>query len=228
MVRKTLQGALCLCLSPLLVAQQAIMAPPATYFPQSAAMMSNEVIIPKGTRIDLVSLENVSSATATEKSTVRFALAKDLIVNGVTVINAGSPVEGRVSRVRRGVPYRKWGSLSITIRKMQIGNHAQVRLLSSDPESPESKVDEWAQCVMIFPLCGAMIIALSRLEHAKPGGNDEQAVLSSCAGWTFWTGSDFKVSDQDIADAKSTLSARSPMICTNAGQDHSRGHVQVK
>lgn len=227
MIRTAFQSALCLLLAPLLIAQQAVEPPSANYRPQSTAMI-NEVVIPKGTRIDLVSLENVSSATTTENSVVRFALAKDLVVNDVTVLEAGALVEGRVSRVRRGVPYRKWGKLSITIRKMHIGNHAHVRLISSDPESPESKVDEWTQCVMVFPWCIAMIIGFSQLGHASPGGNNEQAYLSSCASWTLWTGSDFKVSDRDIAEGKTALSGRSPSPCTNVRQDHSRGQVQVK
>jgi hypothetical protein len=73
-----------------------------------------------------------------------------------------------------------------------------------------------------------MIVVFSTLDHAKPDGNDEQAVLSSCSGWTFWTGSDFKVSDRDIAEGKAALSTSSPLTCTDVDKNQSRGAVQVK
>jgi hypothetical protein len=229
-IRTNLQSALCLCLAPMLVAQQTAEPQSARYASQPTVMFPGEMVIPKGMRIELVSVENVSSATAKEKSLVRFALAKDLLVNGVTVLDAGTPVEGRVSRVRRGVPYRQWSELTITIRKIQIGNHAHIRLRSSDPENPESMVDELAQCALVFPLCIAAIIALRNGggSYPKPAGDNEQAVLPPCVGWTFWTGSPFRVTEQPRAESKAALLASPRLTCSNIASNQSVRGVQVK
>jgi hypothetical protein len=229
MIRGTLQSALCLCLSPLLVAQQAVDRQSARYNSQPT-MIPSEVIIPKGTRIELISLEYVSSASATDNSLVRFALAKDLVVNEVTVLGAGTPVEGRVSRVRRGVPYRQWGKLNIAIKQIQIGHHSHLRLTSSNPEPSESMVDELAMC-LISAVCVAMVIAFafSKGSQGKPAGDGGQAVLPQCAGgWIFWTRSSFKVSDLDITEGKAALTVRPPITCTNVCENQSRGQVQVR
>ena len=230
MIRTTLQSALCLCLAPMLVAQQTYGPQSARYASQPTAMFPGEVVIPKGTRIELLSVEQISSDTAKENSLVRFALARDLLVNGVTVLDAGTPVEGRVSRVRRGVPYRQWGELTITIRKIQIGTHAHMRLRSSDPENPESMVDELAQCALIFPLCIAAIITLRNGggSYPKPAGDDEQAVLPPCVGWTFWTGSLFRFTEQHRAESRTALHASSQATCTNITSNQSVRGVQVK
>ncbi|WP_348262722.1 hypothetical protein P8935_23395 [Telmatobacter sp. DSM 110680] len=227
-LRKTLQSALCLCLTPLMVAQQAAEPQSARYRSLPTATIPDEVVIPKGTRIELVSLEHVSSDTAKEKSLVRFALAKDLVVNGVKVLDVGTPVEGKVSRVRRGVPYRQWGELTITIRRIQIGNHAHMRLRSSDPENPESMVDEWAQCALVFPLCITAIIAFSTLSRTKPTGDNERAVLPPCVGWTFWTGSSFRFTKQHRAESKAAHPPSSQATCSNIASNQSLRGVQVK
>jgi hypothetical protein len=228
--RKTLRSALCLCLTPLLVAQQPYEPLSAGYASKPTAMFPGEVTIPKGTRIELVSLENVSSATAREDSKVRFALAKNLVIDEVTVLDAGTPVEGRVSRVRREVPYRQWGELTITIRDVRIGNHAHMRLRSSDPENPESMVDGLAMCALVFPLCIALAIGFRNGGggHRKPAGDNEQAVLPPCVGWTFWTGSSFRITEQHRAESKAALLASSRVTCTNIASNQALRGVQVK
>jgi hypothetical protein len=230
LIRRTLQSALCLFLAPLMVAQQPAEPQSALDASRPTAMFLDDVVIPKGTRIELVSVENVSSDTAKENSLVRFALAKDLVVNEVTVLDAGTPVEGRVSRVRRGVPYRQWGELTITIRKIQIGNHAHMRLRSSDPENPESMVDGFAMCALVFPLCIALAIGFRNGGGAsrKPGGTNERAVLPPCVGWTFWTGSSFKITEQHRAESKAALRASPRLTCSNIASNQSVRGVQVK
>ncbi len=226
MVRSTLQSALCLCLASMLVAQQTAVAQSAKSPQQSA--IPDVVIIPKGTRIELASLENVSSATAKENSVVRFALAKDLVVNEVTLLYAGTLVEGKVSHVRRGVPHRQWGTLTITIKKIQIGTHSHLRLTSRNPEPSGSKVDEYAMCALVFPLCIAMIIAFIPGSREKPPADAGQALLPPCVKSTFWTGSTFKISDQDIAEEKAALPASYRATCTDPSEKQSRGQVRIR
>ena len=157
MLHTRLQSVLCLLLTPLLVAQQATTTPHVTTAEQQIRIQSQsaagmtDVVIPKGTRIEVVSLENVSSLTAQKNTPVRFALATDLEVAGVTVLYAGTSVEGEVAKVRRGVPYKRWGMLKIDIRSITINPHSRLRLRSSDPEHSESMIDELAMCFLAAP-----------------------------------------------------------------------------
>jgi hypothetical protein len=228
MIRTSLHSALCLCLSPLLVAQA--VEPQSARYNSLPTMVPDEVIIPKGTRIELVSLEYVSSATAKENSLVRFALAKDLVVNEVTVLDAGTPVEGTVSHVRPGVPYRQWGKLDITIKKIQLGNHSNLRLTSSDPEPGESMIDGLAMCALVFPLCIALAIGFRNGggDRRRPAGDDEQAVLPPCVGWTYWTGSSFRITEKHISESKAALHATSHVTCNNTSSNHALRGVQVR
>jgi hypothetical protein len=108
MIRSLLQSAFCLCLSPLLVAQQTgqtapTLAPAIPSQSPSATPTPAVVTIPEGTKIEIVPLENVSSEFAVAGSPVRFAVARNIVVNGVTVLHAGAPVTGTVTSVKRGV-----------------------------------------------------------------------------------------------------------------------------
>src|ERR1017187_8034063 len=106
MIRSMIQAALCLILCPLLTAQQ--ISPPAaladapqsfTPAPVTAATypLPEFVNIPKDTEIELISLEVVSSATATKGQLVRLALAKDVLVKGLVVIPKGDRKSTRLN-----------------------------------------------------------------------------------------------------------------------------------
>jgi hypothetical protein len=69
-----------------------------------AVVSISAVSIPKDTKIELMPLESISSGTAVAGSPVRFAVAKDVMVDGVIAIRAGAPVTGIVTKVRPGVP----------------------------------------------------------------------------------------------------------------------------
>jgi len=78
MIRHTLQAALCIALSPLLVAQHTR--------PLSKPVL---VSLPKGTQLNLVLLETISSFTARKGQAIRLAVATDLMAGGCVVIPVG-------------------------------------------------------------------------------------------------------------------------------------------
>ena len=61
----------------------------------------------------LLLLEAVSSATATRGQSVRMAVKEDVIIDGVVVIPKGTLATGAVAVVRKAVPGKKNGSISI-------------------------------------------------------------------------------------------------------------------
>lgn len=178
MTGKMFQFALCTFLSPLLVAQQ-----------------SATVHIPKDTKIEMVALEVVSSNTAIVGMPVRFAVAKDVVVDGVTVFPVGTPVTGAVSKVVRGVPGRSEGFLRIRVREISRDGGVPLRLTSADPRFRQSRRDRFNEGavntletlggLVLLPLELPMAIAMSAGENGKPSGKN--AVLPRCFHVDYWT-----------------------------------------
>jgi hypothetical protein len=177
MIRELLPSALCICLSPLLVAQQAA-----------------NVNIPKDTKIELVSLERVSSQNAIRGATVRFAVARDVAIGGVLLLPAGTPVSGIVTKVDRGVAGKRAGSLRVRIREIAVAENSHIRLTNSDPKYRQSRSDrlkegsintlETIGAVALLPLLLPMAIGMSSGGDSKPDGRD--AVLPRCWSAEYW------------------------------------------
>jgi len=84
MIRKILQSVLCICLSPLLVAQQ-------------TAATSTTVRLLKGTDIHLKLDQDLSSATVHKGDNVRYVVVDDVNVGGMVAIPAGTAVYRKVA-----------------------------------------------------------------------------------------------------------------------------------
>lgn len=221
MIRKPLQVAFCLILAPLLIAQQTgPIAPQSNEGPTQSpvgagASASNSakaparVTIPQDTKIELIVLENVSTETAIKGSSVRFAVGKDVAVNGVTVVRAGAPVNGIVSKATRGVPGRQSGRLDICVNEIGIGRGARLRLTSSDPKTRRATgwrvkdtLEGYGMCALGLPLC---LILIAVLRSGTPIG--QQVVLPQCHAVDYWVKSATKVKRTDLpqSTAKSTV-----------------------
>jgi len=137
MIRWLLQSTLCLILCPLLAAQQ--VTPPAapTDAPQSSTPapvtasfrpLQDFITIPQYTKIELISLEEVSSAIATKGQSVRLAVANDVLVNGMVVIPKGTLASGVVSYVIKGAPGKRDGYISVDPRILFLNNGKTIKM----------------------------------------------------------------------------------------------------
>lgn len=109
-MRTTLQSALCLSLSPLLVAQQVgtnTAQEPRENHPASTP--SAQIEIPKGTWIPLVLLDPISSATARKGEIIKFAVARDIVAHGTVLIRRGTPASGIITKVRKAIEDKEDG-----------------------------------------------------------------------------------------------------------------------
>jgi ribosomal protein L35AE/L33A len=115
MIRKLLQAALYLFLSPLLMAQGTGDTPHKQTVNQAVPDAAGriKVILPKHTMIDLTNLEALSSATAYKGQKVPMAVASDVIVKGHVVIPRGTPATGVVTSVRKAIPGKRDGYLMV-------------------------------------------------------------------------------------------------------------------
>lgn len=105
MIRRLLPSALCIFLSPLLVAQQ-IAQQGTTSTPQPAAPISPQIALFTDAAIHIVTPSDVPLAKIEPGTTVRFFSDSDVIVNGVKVISASTPIEGVVEKVIHASHFR--------------------------------------------------------------------------------------------------------------------------
>lgn len=110
---RTVQSALCLLLSPVLVAQQVAggvrQSTSESDQRSSRSMQSSTVIVPKGTQIPLVLLESISSASARKRQLIRFAVARDVMANGTVLIQRGTAATGLVWKVQKAITGKRDG-----------------------------------------------------------------------------------------------------------------------
>jgi hypothetical protein len=145
LIRATLQSALSLVLSPLLVALQAVPTPAPTH---------PAIIIPKDTKIELIVMESVSSETAIKGSTVRFAVPHDVSVNGLVVLHARTLATGEVTKARRGIARRQWPQLRIQVREVTLTNGRTLALTRSRPRNRQKITPkDFVTCATLLPLC---------------------------------------------------------------------------
>jgi len=130
---KVIQSALCVCLAPLLAAQQ--VSQRVEQLP--SASTPEFVTIPKNTAVELSALELVSSATATVGTPVHFVVVHDVVVEGVIVLRAGTRLTATVTRVKRGVPKHNNGKLEIELQDVEIGKSARLSLSMRPPRLPK-------------------------------------------------------------------------------------------
>ena len=135
MIRKLLPSALCIFLSPLLVAQQvAQQAASATTQPAPAAPIPSQITLSSDAAIRIVTPGDVPFAKIKPGTIVRFVVDRDVIVNGVKVISASTPVDGVVEKVIHASHFqRRSAQLFIQVGESASGTAANVLLHCSNP-----------------------------------------------------------------------------------------------
>jgi hypothetical protein len=230
MLRRMVQSALCLCLSPLLIAQHANPQQSQTQVAHETTQPSPTppprqakgfVTIPNRTKVELVALDKVSSGTASIGSPVRFAVANDIAVNGVVVLHAGVPVTGVVAKVKRGVAYRQWAELRVRVDEIQVGNGPKLRLTDSGPRARfKLRFKDYATCAALLPLCVASFLGVTDDGPEKPNSESgQQEVLQPCTVRDFWVTRSRDVPTTALAQGKGSTSRLAGISCPQVTKD---------
>ena len=82
---------------------------------KTEAPSGNEVILADGTEVILRLLKSVSSATSKVEERVDFETAKDVMADGVVVIEKGAPAWGKVIQAKPKKSFGRSGKLDFTI-----------------------------------------------------------------------------------------------------------------
>ena len=166
MIRELLQSAFCVCLSPLLVAQEVASSGSA-----AGQTTSNSVTIPRETEIGFVTLEPVSSATATKHQPVRLAVEKDVAIKGVIAIPKGTLAVGEVSRLTRGVPGKRDGSIRVIPAALVLAGGTQLKL--KENRWGEDDCGDMGPCWALF-IFTAPLLPLILISKAGDANGDSE------------------------------------------------------
>ena len=117
---------------------------------QDAPAAAPEVVLPDGTELNVVTIEEISSKTATEGDALTFKVDEDIAVNGKVVIAKGALVKGEVSNAKRSGRMGKAGALSIRILSTEAVDGQKVKLRASKGKEGEDKTGTTVALVVLF------------------------------------------------------------------------------
>jgi hypothetical protein len=109
--------------------------------------------IAAGTRIDLMTLDSVSSESAKVGDKVHFVVANPVVTYGFELIPAGMPLLGTVTGVTRARLHHRDGKIDIHVDDLRIGKALKLRLtdrvpvvrLQLEPSIHSSNQHSWAR-----------------------------------------------------------------------------------
>ncbi|HEY2470388.1 MAG TPA: hypothetical protein VGI45_21515 [Terracidiphilus sp.] len=186
---------------------------------------NGSVTLPRGTPITLVSLDPVSSRTATRGSPVRFAVADDLVVDGVVAIPSGEPLTGTVAKATRMEYENQPGHLKIRITPIRIGNQT-VLLSTSDSSTRQGPLQASGDsikftgyCLIHLPFCIAMELFIQADERQAKADMKQSgdAYLPSCVHLQFWTRSAASIPRSQAPSVNTTQQLDLQHACPDRG-----------
>lgn len=204
MIRKFLPTALCLLLSPLLVAQQAAS-------PTKLVFAS----LPKGTQLNLVLLETVSSLTARKGQKVRMAVAENLTASGHVLISAGTPVVGVVSNRRAPIPGKRDGYVWIKPESLMLPDGTQLKLLEQPPGwNACGGMGKWCWGYLDLPFTLVGLTSLLFESHHHPDQPGDDRLLKACWPFPGYTAADysFGITDSGMTEASASIASNKALV----------------
>jgi hypothetical protein len=131
----------------------AMLAP--TFAPSAALALAQdapagEVVLPDGTELTVITMEEISSKTATEGDALTFKVDEDVKVNGKVVIAKGALVKGEISNAKKSGRMGKAGTLSIRILSTSAVDDQRVKLRASKGKEGDDKTGTTVALVVLF------------------------------------------------------------------------------
>ena len=116
----------------------------------ATASQTEEITIPDGTEISVVTTEEISSKTAVEGDPLTFKVDEDVKINGRTVIAKGTLVKGVVSNAKKSGRLGKAGALSIRIESTMTVDDQKIRLRATKGNEGDDKTGTTVALVVLF------------------------------------------------------------------------------
>jgi hypothetical protein len=130
---------------------------------QESASQTSEITIPDGLEFEVVTIEELSSKTATEGDPLTFKVAEDVKVNGQVVIAKDTIVKGSVSNAEKSGRMGKSGKLGVRIESTTTVDSQKLRLRASKGKTGDDKTGT----VIALSLLVSPLFLLKRGKDAK-------------------------------------------------------------
>jgi len=111
---------------------------------------AQELTLPDGTELEVVTTEEISSKTATEGDPINFKVEDDVKVDGKVVIAKGTMVKGVVSNAQKSGRMGKGGKLSVRVESTTAVDGQKVRLRASKGKEGDDKTGTTVALVVLF------------------------------------------------------------------------------
>jgi hypothetical protein len=117
---------------------------------QEKVDQTTEVVVPDGTEFTVVTVDEISSKTATEDDPLSFKVLEDVKINGQVVIAKDTLVKGVVASAKKSGMLGKGGSLGIRIESTITVDSQKVKLRSAKGKEGDSKTGTTIALVVLF------------------------------------------------------------------------------
>jgi hypothetical protein len=179
---------------------------PHALFGQALPASPAELVLPRGTPVELQSVETISSARARKGDRVEFEVRTDVQAAGVTVIGAGARAEGSVIGVKGKRPLGMGGDLVIRLDSVELATGESVSLVARREFKGRSHTIRMGVAMAItaaiyLPAAPAFILSRGR----------DSTVLKGTEV-TAYTRSDVSVEIAGLPPARENVSGLSEMI----------------
>ncbi|HVG38922.1 MAG TPA: hypothetical protein VM870_06535 [Pyrinomonadaceae bacterium] len=113
-----------------------------------------DVTIPDGTEMSVVTMEEISSKTATEGDPLTFKVDEDLLINNQIVIAKGTVVKGVIASAERSGRLGKGGKLGIRVESTTTVDGQKIKLRASQSKTGDDKTGTTIALVALFGVFG--------------------------------------------------------------------------
>jgi hypothetical protein len=116
---------------------------------------TTSMVLREGTVVKLKLLHALNTKTVVLDDPLNFSVAEDVVVDGKSVVKAGSPAIGRVRQAKRASTMGRGAELGLEMQYMKAGR-IRVPLRGSAVRQGEDKTGETVALTVIFGLSGLM------------------------------------------------------------------------
>jgi hypothetical protein len=117
---------------------------------QDPPKAENVKLIPDGTEFTVVTVDEISSKTASEGDPLTFKVAEDVKVDGQVVIAKDSIVKGIVATAKKAGMMGRGGSLGIRVESTMTVDNQKLKLRSTKGKEGDDKTGTTVALVVLF------------------------------------------------------------------------------
>lgn len=120
----------------------------------NTGVQGEELLIPDGAELSVVTTEEISSKTATEGDLVTFKIEDDFVVNNQIVIARGTLAKGTISAAEKSGRLGKGGKLGIKVESTSTVDNQKIKLRASQGKQGDDKTGTTIALIALFGVFG--------------------------------------------------------------------------